>query len=345
VPRKSSASGDAINDIARETGVSIATVSRVLNGRPDVASATRSKVLAYIRQRDYVSNRIARASAQDRTGLVGVMAPKITGGYFSEILAGVAEALDERELRPIICATRHEREREDTLIGRFAGGAADALILIRPAAPPAKLAALYHQRYPFVVVDPTHSVEDPIPVVASANRAGALRATEHLLGLGHRRIGVITGRPGEVATRDRLEGYTYALTKRGIPSDPGLVRVDDFEFAGGYRAAIDLLALPDRPTAIFAFNDAMAAGVIRAAREKGLTLPEDLSIVGFDDAETAAYATPALTSVRQPLQDMGRVAVEMLDRLIAQRQLDATRIELSTRLIERSSTVRVDCGT
>ena len=163
-------------------------------------------------------------------------------------------------------------------------------------------------------------------------------ATEHLISLGHRRIGVITGHGSWCATVDRLAGYHSALMAAGLPIIPDYVRVADFWVEEGYRAALELLALPTRPTAIFAMSDAMAVGVQRAARERGLALPSDLSVVGFDDVQIASVATPALTTVSQPLEELGRHAVAMLYRQINGQPLDANRMELSTRLVVRAST-------
>ncbi|MGZ4385943.1 MAG: LacI family DNA-binding transcriptional regulator, partial [Gaiellaceae bacterium] len=153
-----------------------------------------------------------------------------------------------------------------------------------------------------------------------------------------RRIGAITGPTGTGPVQDRLHGYHAALAANGVPAVPELVVASDFTVEGGRRAGAQLLALPTRPTAIFAFNDEMAAGVIRAAHDRALHIPRDLSVVGFDDCEVARVLTPALTSVRQPLEEMGRVAVSLLDRLLEGQPLEAMRIELATKLIVREST-------
>ncbi len=160
---------------------------------------------------------------------------------------------------------------------------------------------------------------------------------EHLIALGHTRIGAITGAQRQRASRDRLAGYGSALLAAGLPVDSALAVESDFSIDGGYRAALHLLSQGAAPTAIFAFNDNMAVGVLRAARTRGLDVPGQLSVIGFDDLEMASLVTPELTTVRQPLQEIGRVAVGVLYRLLDGQQLDATRIELSTRLISRAS--------
>jgi DNA-binding LacI/PurR family transcriptional regulator len=328
----------AIRDIAALAGVSVATVSRVLNGRPDVSPATRETVLRHIRERGYVSNRNARALASGRTGLIGLIVPHVGGHFFAEIVAGAAEALYECDARLVVCPTRHEHERELSLLERLMHGTTDGALLVLPSESPDELERLHQQGYPFVVIDPALPVNDGIPVVAAANWAGARMATEHLIALGHERIGVITGPPTWCASVDRLAGYHSALLAARCPIRPELVCTGDFTIAGGHRAAHHLLALPDAPTAIFALDDDMAIGVLRAARERGVQVPRDLSVVGFDDVEPALIASPTLTTVRQPLQEMGRVGAALLYRLLDGQPLDATRVELSTRLVVREST-------
>ena len=327
-----------IRDIAALAGVSVATVSRVLNGRPDVSSATRDVVLQHIRERGYVTSRSARALAGGRTGLIGLTVPYMLDNYIAQILTGATEAAYERDARLVVCPTRFEHDREVSLLTRLMHGTTDGALLILPSETPAELTALQRQGYPFVVVDPATPLDDAIPVVAAANWTGGKTATAHLIALGHRRIGVITGRRNEIASRDRLAGYHSALLAVELAADPALLVESDFSIDGGWRAARRLLARHQPPTAIFAFNDNMAVGALRAARELGLDVPGRLSVVGFDDVENASLVTPALTTVRQPLQEMGRVATGILYRLIDDQPLDVTRIELSTRLVVRAST-------
>jgi DNA-binding LacI/PurR family transcriptional regulator len=189
-----------------------------------------------------------------------------------------------------------------------------------------------------VVVEPAAVVDDGIPAVATTNWSGAKAATEHLVGLGHTHIGLITGPLSGRVSADRREGYQAALLAAGLPLVPRLVRESDWTVEGGYLVATELLSLPHVPSAIFALNDAMAIGALRAARERRMTVPHDLSIVGFDDVEMASMVAPSLTTVRRPLQGLGRMGVDMLYRLLHGRRLDATRIELSTSLVVREST-------
>jgi LacI family transcriptional regulator len=174
--------------------------------------------------------------------------------------------------------------------------------------------------------------------VSAAHASGAQQATEHLLRLGHRRIGAVTGMPGWYATDERLNGYHAALAGAGVLPDPELEVAGDWLISGGFDGANTLFDLDEPPTAIFAFNDNLAVGVLQAARSRGLRVPEDVSIVGFDDSEQAEIVTPRLTTVRQPLTEMGRMAVSVLSRLVEGQRVEALRVELATKLVEREST-------
>jgi LacI family transcriptional regulator, galactose operon repressor len=326
-----------MRDVAREAGVSVATISRVLNRPTDVATGTRDRVLRVIREQGYSTNRSARALSGGRTGLVAVTLPKIQSSYFAVLADAIVDALYDHDLRAVLCPTRHERDREVGLLDRLIPGTTEGAVLILPSESEAELLALQERGYPLVVLDPKSPVAG-IPCVSAANTAGASAATQHLLELGHRRIGAITGPPGWCATEERLAGYRAALGSVGVPFDPVLVAEADFEVGGGHAAATKLLSLVRPPTAVLAFNDNLAAGVFRCAHERGLALPRDLSVVGFDDAEHAPLVTPALTTMRQPLGEMARLAIELLTRLLAGRPLEALRVELATRLVLRDST-------
>jgi LacI family transcriptional regulator len=328
-----------IRGVASAAGVSIATVSRVLNGRPDVAPETREAVLRAVREQGFSTNRNARALSGGRTGLIGVTLPMIEAAYFGSILSGTSEALYEQDMRVVLCPTLHQHDREVTLLDRLVRGTTDGAVLMLPEESSAELRALQDQGFPFVVVDPRVTLEEGIPVVSAAHAAGARAATEHLLQLGHRRIGAITGPRAWLASTERLNGYHGALGSAGVSPDPALVAESDFRTGPVTEAAAGaMLDLPDPPTAIFAFNDNAAVSVVHVARARGLRIPEDLSVVGFDDSEQAAIVTPPLTTVRQPLAELGRMAVSLLLRVLENQRHDALRIELATKLVVRDST-------
>jgi LacI family transcriptional regulator len=327
-----------IREIARAAGVSIATVSRVINGRPDVAPQTREAVLRVVREHGFSTNRNARALSGGRTGLVGVTVPIVEAAYFAVILSGAAEALYEQDMRVVLCPTLHQHEREVTLLDRLMHGTTDAAVLMLPEESNVELKALQRTGYSFVVIDPRVALDEGIPAVSAAHASGARAATEHLLSRGHRRIGAITGPAEWMASTERLNGYRAALAAAGVLPDPKLVVDSDFSIENGEEAAAALLDLPDPPTAIFGFNDNVAIGALHVARARGISVPEELSVVGFDDSEQAAIVTPALTTVRQPLAEMGRMAISLLLRLLEHQRVEAMSIELATRLVVREST-------
>jgi LacI family transcriptional regulator len=324
-----------IRQVAALAGVSIATVSRVINGHSDVSSETREAVQRVIRERGYQAGLRPRVG---RTGRIGIMVPLVHPGYFAEILAGAAEALYEHDMRVVLCPTRHSHSREMSLLDRLADGEADGAVVVLPEESSEEFEMLAAHGFPFVIVDPRTEVSEGIPVVCAAHSAGATQATRHLLALGHRRIGVISGPEGWVATEERLRGHHAALAGSGVLPDPSLGQHSNFRIDGGRDAADSLLTRPDPPTAIFAFNDSMAIGAMQAASARGLRVPEDISVVGFDDTIEAAVTVPALTTIRQPLAELGRTAVSLLLRQIQNKRLEPLRVELATKLVIRGST-------
>jgi len=327
-----------IRQIADLAGVSIATVSRVVNDSGYVAQGTRQAVETVIREHGYTANRNARALSGGRTGLVGVTVPRIHPSYFSVIVSGIAEALYEHDMRIVVCPTQHQHDREVSLLERLMRGTTDGGLLVLPEESSGELRTLMSHGYQFVVVDPRKRIDARVPTVSAAHSSGAGQATRHLLGLGHRRIGTITGPRGWMATEERQAGHVAALASTGLLPDPQLVVESNFDVDGGREAAGVLLDLPEPPTAIFAFNDQLAIGAMHAALARGLRLPEDLSIVGFDDTSEAGLVTPALTTVRQPLAEMGRMAVSLLVRLLDGEPIEALHVELATQLVVRDST-------
>jgi LacI family transcriptional regulator len=333
-----------IRDIAALAGVSVATVSRVLNDRPDVSPETREEVLRHVREHNFTTNRSARSLSVGRTGFIGFTMPFVRPDYFAGILAGALEAAYEQEMRVVLCATHSEHDREVSVLERLRDGTTDGAIILLPEESSEELVALQARGYRFVVADPRAPLDPGIPAVAASNRAGAQDVTNHLLALGHRRIGVVSGPLGWTATEERLDGYRAALAGAGVLPDPALLVEGDFEAPTGYAAAQLLLALPEPPTAIFALNDNMAIGVLEAAEERGLSVPGDLSLAGFDDSELARIVTPHLTTVRQPLAELGRTAVSLLTRLLERQRVEALRVELATRLVVRDSTAPPRAG-
>jgi LacI family transcriptional regulator len=233
---------------------------------------------------------------------------------------------------------RHGNARPASWTSALASHHTDGVILVLTRPTETQLGQLRSAGIPLVVIDPVNTPPADIPSVGATNWAGGIAATEHLLDLGHRRIAAITGPSDMLCSLARLDGYRSALDRAGVGYDPALVRYGDFTHEGGFARAVELLDMPEPPTAIFAGSDQQAFGVYEAARIHGLRIPQDLSIVGFDDLPVTRWASPPITTVRQPLAEMGSVAAGMLGDLIDGKPLPSTRVELSTDLIVREST-------
>ncbi len=317
--------------IAAAAGVSLPTVSKVVNGKTDVAPATRALVLGLLEEHNYVP--VARRSTEAPEDLlVDVVFTALDSPWAVEILRGITES----GLSVVVSSLSRSPER-DWVQSLISGGRRGAIV-VTSRLTPADQRRLGRSHLPVVVIDPVDMPGQDVPSVGATNWAGGLSATEHLIELGHRRIAVIGGPEDFLCSRARIDGYRAALERAGIAVDPELVRHGNFHHEGGHDRARELLALPDRPTAIFAGSDEQAFGVIEAARLAGLSVPGDLSVVGFDDLPMARWSSPPLTTVRQPLADMGRMAGRVLHDLITGGQLDSQRLELSTHLVARAST-------
>jgi LacI family transcriptional regulator len=327
-----------ITEIAEAAGVSAMTVSRVLNGRPDVAAATRERIQRVVAERGYARNRAATALRKGRRGLIDLVVVALDTAYQLEIIRGVEEHLEPTGFRMALSATHGRAQGERQWVAKVIDGSTDGAILVLADGHAAHLERLRRRGIPFVVVDHRGELGSDIPSVGATNWAGGRVATEHLLSLGHRRIAIITGASALGCSRERLSGYRAALDAAGVPADPALYRPGDFHYESGYRETCALLELSEPPTAIFASNDMQAIGAINALRARHLSVPRDMSVVGFDDLEISSLIHPALTTVRQPLAQMGAFAATMLLHLIAGEPLGSSRHELATELIVREST-------
>jgi LacI family transcriptional regulator len=328
---------NTIAEIAAKAGVSIPTVSRVLNNKPDVAPATRERVELIIRQSGFVRNRSANALRKGSSGIVDIIIPDLSNAYSIEILCGVQEVIERTELRLALSTGHDDLLNEQRWLAKVMDGATDGGILVLAHGQSEYLDALHSLNIPFVIVDHRGELGPDISSVGSTNVLGGRLATEYLLSLGHRRIAIISGISTIRASQERIVGYRTTLEEAGIAVDPELIRPGAFKQHTGYEQTCALLSLPEPPTAIFAGSDTQAMGVYSALRAHGISIPDGMSVVGFDDVSIASLVTPTLTTVRQPLMEMGRVATTMLLKLIAGEPLDSMRVELTTTLIVRES--------
>jgi LacI family transcriptional regulator len=327
-----------MDDIAQLAGVSTASVSRALNGRPGVSPATRAAIVKIAQEHQFSGNLAARALSSGKEGRVAVTLPHVHAEYFARILGGAAEVFHQHGVSLLLETTAHSHDRQAGALRKLMGSGIDGALLMLPDESPSELGDLHRSGLPFVVVDAIEPLTLPLPWITCAHAFGARDATAHLLGLGHRRIGIVTGEPN-LTTSDRLHGVRQAMVAAGATLEDELVKERSYrELRGGYTAAMELLTGADPPTAIFAFNDILAFGVLRAAHELGVAVPGQLSVVGFDDLEPASLVTPALTTVRQPLARIGAVAAELLLQWIDGDKPAGMHIALPVELVQRGST-------
>ncbi|OLD63381.1 MAG: hypothetical protein AUF65_02455 [Chloroflexi bacterium 13_1_20CM_50_12] len=309
-----------ILDIARLAGVSTATVSRVLNQKPDVDPTTRERVLRIVEEQSFVPS-IAAAGLRKRSRLLGALVPSLTWPLIPELMRGVGEVVGFTSYELILYSitdVNHEKDRSD-VIDRIVGTRLAAGLLAVFPGPSAKhLAELHSREFPVVLIDDQGIPPEGTLWISVDNRLGAYEATRHLIRLGHRRIAHIQGPLKYQVSHDRYQGYCDALKEAGISLDPTLVLEGNFMPQTGRTCANAFLDLPveKRPTAIFAGSDFMAYGAIAAVQQRGLLVPEDMAVVGFDDNPSSAHMEPALTTVRQPFYEMGRRATEILLTLV-----------------------------
>lgn len=325
-----------IYDIARASGVSYSTVSRVLNGFEFVKDSTREKVLEAADRLGYVANLQARSLAGGKSNIISLLVPKIDNSYITEIVSSVDDELANHDLSLMMYTTHRHIGKEQRFVSSIVGGMTDGLLLLVPLETNTYVGLLRKHNFPYVLIDQNDPSGDSNEILTT-NYEGAYQATKYLIEIGHRRIAHITGLPELYSTNERLAGYKAALNDLGVPYNPDYVVQGDFWQHEAYVAATKLLKLPERPTAIFAANDLTALGAMNALRDHNLSIPEDISIVGFDDIAQAVLTNPRLTTVRQPLTEMGRAAVELLVEHLNQPDRPKRRITLATELIIRDS--------
>ena len=319
--------------IAAEAGVSVPTVSRVLNGRSDVAPHTRERVEQLLRAHGY-----QRRGSRPQARLIDLVFNDLDSPWALEIIRGVEDAAHAEGVGTVVSAIHRRASATRQWLENIGARASDGAILVTTDLDPALHSELRELQVPAVVIDPAGVPSLDVPTIGAANWAGGVNATEHLTGLGHRRIGFVAGTPTLWCTRARLDGYRAGLESAGLPFDRALVVEGDFGYESGFRAATRMLELPEPPTAVFAANDQMALGVYEAVRRSGRRVPEDVSVVGFDDLPETRWASPPMTTVRQPLVEMGKLAARTVLRLMQGEQVESPRVELATELVVRDST-------
>jgi LacI family transcriptional regulator len=325
-----------IRDVAEQAGVSVATVSKVINQRYGVAADTMARVQAVISELGYEASLVAQSLRNHRTNVIGILVADLEP-FSTELLKGAADAIRGSGFELVVYSaggrTGDMVGWERRYLSRLSGTLVDGAVLVTPTVVDVQYGA------PVVAVDP-HTGSSGFPTVDADSLRGGRLATEHLLGLGHRRIALLAGRADLQSAKLREHGYREALAAAGVPFDDSLVCDGGYDAEVSKLAARELLTGPRRPSAVFAANDVTAIATIEVALALGLRVPEDLSVVGFDNIPESALCTPPLTTVNQPIRTMGEHAVEMLIRLIREQPVERTHLTLATELVVRGSTAR-----
>jgi len=325
-----------IREVARLAGVSVATVSRTLKSPERVLAETRDKVNAAVEQAGYRPNQMAVQFRSRKTGNLVILVPAIANTFFARVISGAQQAAQAAGYRLLLCDTQGREDIEREFAALVYAHQADGVIQLRAYDP--FEAPFPNAESPPPIVNACEVIQGGRhPTISLDNRAAAQAMTEHLIALGHRRIGLIKGPKSSPLTRDRVAGYQDALHRANLPSDPALVCHGDFTLTAGYEGAAAMLALAERPTALFCENDEMAIGALKRLKEQGLRVPDDISLVGFDDIPFAAYCDPPLTTIAQPAERFGETAVDMLIALIEKQPIAERHVVLPFELAVRGS--------
>jgi LacI family transcriptional regulator len=326
-----------IRTVAERAAVSVATVSHVLNGTRHVSDALRSRVEAAARELDFVPSAIARSLKQRQTHTIGMMTPNSSNPYFAEIVQSVEDHAFGAGYHVVLCNSNDEPHRQSAYLQVLAERRIDGLVLVPTGDDATLLAQLDGLRMPVVLLDRALAGLK-LDAVCNDSRAGARLAVQHLVGLGHQRIGCIADSPALAVSREREAGWREVLAEAGLSGQAPPVQYGHFTAQGGFDALRRLLDRPQPPTAVFACNDLMAVGALGALAQAGLAAPADLSIVGYDDVDLAHWVHPALTTIAQPKQQMSRLALDLLIERIEGRRQQAQTRTLAPSLVVRAST-------
>ncbi len=326
-----------MRDVAEQADVSVTTVSHVINESRPVSDELRARVLSAMQELGYKPNRLARSLRQGRTYTIGMIVPDSANPFFAEVARGIEDTTFGHGYSLILCNSDGNLEKELFYADHLAEKQVDGILFIAAGVSSEHIELLLHRRIPVVVVD-RNLPDVAVDAVLTDNRGGGYLATQHLLNLGHRRIACVTGPSDVTPSADRVAGYRQAMQEAGIPVDEELILRGNFDYESGYRAAETLLSLSPRPTAIFACNDLTAVGVLSAANRLGLRVPEDLSVVGYDDVRLASFTVPLLTTVQQPKHEIGVLAATWLLERIDQPDLPPRQQLLEVTLQIRQTT-------
>ena len=326
-----------MKDVARLAGVSTSTVSHVINKNRFVSDPIRDKVLAVIKQLNYAPSALARSLKLNQTRTIGMLVTASSNPFYAEVVRGVERSCYERGYSLILCNTEGDIDRMSRSIETLMQKRVDGLLLMcTENHRPSQDILRCYPSLPIIMMDwaPFEGVND---VIQDNSLLGGEMATSYLIARGYTRIACIAGPQDKTPAKERLEGYRQAMDRAGLPIPSGYEVASDFEFGGGLVAMKQLLALPEPPEAVFTSNDAMAVGVYQALHQAGLSIPQDMAVIGYDDIEIAQYMTPPLTTIHQPKDELGELAIDVLIHRIIQPTLQQQRLQLTPILMERGS--------
>jgi LacI family transcriptional regulator, galactose operon repressor len=327
-----------MKDVAERASVSVTTVSHVLNKTRYVDRKLVRRVEDAFRNLGYQPNALARGLRRRETRMLGMVVPDNRNLYFAELARSVEDACFERGYNVILCNSDEDPAKESAYLSLLAEKRVDGIVFVASSTDRSGVQALLQHKIPVVALDRELKGVTCDSIIVD-NRDGGRQATMHLIGGNHRRIGCISGPKNLTSAKERLQGYRDALAEAGLRVEPALIQMGDFHIEGGYTAVQALLDLPTRVTAIFAANDLMAIGAIRGIAARGLRVPEDVAVVGFDDIALAMYSEPPLTTVRQPIREIGKLATELI-----MGRVNGERKEPQSRRLKTSLIVRESCG-
>lgn len=327
-----------INDIAKKAGVSKATVSRILNESKPVSEEIREKVMKIIKETGYNPNSVARSLVFKKTHLIGIVIPEISNPYFSQLVRGIEDEANAKGYNIIICNADHDFDKENRSLQILKSKQVDGIIFLTSHLLKEHDLFFKQNLIPTVIIG-TNSEKFNIPFVDIDNFSAAYEVVKYLISLGHRRIGLIRGTiTYQNVSFFRFEGYKKALEDYGVYFDENLIKVGHYKFESGYRAMEELLKQDCKPTAVFAMNDEMAIGAMNCTIDQGLRVPEDISVIGFDDIPMASMVRPMVTTVHQPIYEMGVEAAKMLIEHLKNPNKSINNVILPHHIIERQST-------
>lgn len=327
--------------IAEDSGVSLSTISKVLNGRPDVSASTRARIEGMLDAAGYLRRGTAKSSP---TRLIELVFHELEAAWSMEIIRGVEDVAAEHGLSVVLTQSGDRHSPAPDWVEGVLRRRPVGVVLVFSDLPPDYRAMLRSRLIPFVIIDPAGDPSPDVPSVGSANWSGGLMATRHLIELGHTRIAAITGPTDMMCSHARIDGFRSAMTAAGLEIRPDWIRFGDFHTSGGLEHGRSLLSGPDRPTAIFAGSDLQALGVMEAVRGLGMRVPDDLSLVGYDDIPLARWVSPRLTTIRQPLKRMAEEATRLVLQMSEAPLDNVPRMDLATSLLVRESTAGPGAG-